>query len=154
MAMFPTGVAVVTTIDADDQPQGLTCSTVCSVTLEPPTLLICVRSRSRTLRALRLRRAFAVNLLHEGGRAIAERFSAPTADRFAHTDWREGPNQSCPHLVSAAHSILDCHVTACLDFGSHVVVFGEAVALWSSPGHRPLLYGLRRYSSWYEDRAT
>src|SRR5439155_979792 len=44
MSAFPTGVAVVTTTDADGRPHGMTCSSVCSVTLEPPTLLVCLRA--------------------------------------------------------------------------------------------------------------
>ncbi|MGH3530178.1 MAG: flavin reductase family protein, partial [Pseudonocardiaceae bacterium] len=43
MSVFPTGVAVVTTLGQDGSPQGMTCSALASVTPYPPTLLVCLR---------------------------------------------------------------------------------------------------------------
>ena len=51
MASFPSGVAIVTTLDADGTPRGLTTTAVCSVSADPPTILVCVDRASRTLAA-------------------------------------------------------------------------------------------------------
>src|SRR3989442_1370034 len=53
MASFPSGVAIVTTLDEAGEPKGLTTSAVASVSAEPPLLLVCVDFTSRTLPALR-----------------------------------------------------------------------------------------------------
>jgi flavin reductase (DIM6/NTAB) family NADH-FMN oxidoreductase RutF len=50
MASYPAGVAVVTTLDVDGTPKGLTTTAVSSVSAEPPLLLVCVDLKSRTLR--------------------------------------------------------------------------------------------------------
>jgi flavin reductase (DIM6/NTAB) family NADH-FMN oxidoreductase RutF len=50
----------------------MTCSSVTSVTLLPPTLLVCLRVGSGTLEAVSAHGGFAVNLLHEEARHAAE----------------------------------------------------------------------------------
>ncbi len=67
MSSYPSGVTIVTTYDHDGAPRGFTCSSMCSVTMEPPTLLLCVNTRSTTLDAVHDCTRFAVNLLHSGG---------------------------------------------------------------------------------------
>ncbi|MGC0419061.1 flavin reductase family protein [Embleya sp. AB8] len=148
MRGFPTGVAVVTTTDLDGRPWGLTCSSVCSVTLEPPTLLVCLRAASPTLAALKLRGAFAVNLLHEGAQATAELFASGTPDRFERVDWYADPDHGSPHLPADTHAVADCRIGRTLPVGDHVVVFGEVLGITRRRGRWPLLYGLRRYIRW------
>src|SRR6266540_7393763 len=52
MASFPSGVAIVTATGSDGKPYGMTCSSLCSVALTPPTLLVCMRNGSPTLDAV------------------------------------------------------------------------------------------------------
>jgi flavin reductase (DIM6/NTAB) family NADH-FMN oxidoreductase RutF len=148
MSGFPTGVAVVTTTDADGLPRGMTCSSVCSVALDPPTLLICVRHGSPTLDALLRRSAFAVNLLHEGARTTAELFASGAADRFDHVEWTSPRGGGGPHLPGDAHATADCRVSRTSVVGDHTVVFGEVFRVSQRAAEPPLLYGLRRYAAW------
>lgn len=148
MRGFPTGVAVVTATDVAGQPRGMTCSSVCSVTLEPPTLLVCLRAASPTLAAILMRGVFAVNLLHEGAQATAELFASGDSDRFNRVSWHLEDNDAGPHLREDTHAVADCRIGTTLYVGDHVVVFGEVSRVIRRPECRPLLYGLRRYSSW------
>jgi flavin reductase (DIM6/NTAB) family NADH-FMN oxidoreductase RutF len=149
MAGFPTGVAIVTTTKPDGRPWGMTCSSVCSVTTEPPTLLVCLRRESPTLAALLRQRSFAVNLLHESARDVAELFASGTADRFDRVRWRSDPASGGPHLVEHSHVIGDCRVSGTELVGDHIVVFGEVLRVTHQPPRRsPLLYGMRGYASW------
>ncbi|GLZ28699.1 monooxygenase [Lentzea sp. NBRC 105346] len=144
MATFPTGVAVVT---ADDgTPHGMTCSSVCSVTLTPPTLLVSMRSASPTLRAMLDAGRFAVNLLRSEARGTAELFASGNPDRFDLVRWK--PSDSGPHLVEDAHAIADCSVADTHLVGDHLVVFGAVFHVRREDPAVPLLYGLRRYASW------
>jgi flavin reductase (DIM6/NTAB) family NADH-FMN oxidoreductase RutF len=147
MSGFPTGVAVLTTVDAGGVPRGMTCSSVCSVTLQPPTLLVCVRSASATLEAMTERGAFAINLLHEHARTTAELFASGAPDRFDRVGWQVEPVFAGPHLVDDAHAVADCRITRSEAIGDHVVVFGEVfrVGQHGPQPSRPLLYGMRRY---------
>lgn len=149
MARFPTGVAVVATVDSDGRPWGMTCASVCSVTIAPPTLLVCVRQHSRTLEAIMRTSRFAVNLLHDNAQSTAELFASGVPDRFDRVRWQIGPLDSGPHLYEDAHAIADCLVSQTQLVGDHVVVFGNVSTVSQAPvPAAPLLYGLRRYASW------
>jgi flavin reductase (DIM6/NTAB) family NADH-FMN oxidoreductase RutF len=147
MARFPTGVSVVTALDEHGVPRGMTCSSICSVTLRPPTLLVCLRAASPTVRAVLWRGAFSVNLLHDGASGVARLFASGEQDRFDRIDWRTGSVGS-PHLPEEAHAIADCVVSRADRVGDHIVVFGEVATVTHPTQSEPLLYGLRRYAAW------
>ena len=89
MASFPSGVAIVTTVDPDGVPRGLTTTAVCSVSADLPTILVCVDLGLRTLSALRARRGFVVNFMGEGRSELCLLFASKVEDKFAHAAWRE-----------------------------------------------------------------
>ncbi len=148
MAGFPSGVVVTTALHPDGQPWGMTCTSLCGVSLEPPILLVCLRCGSSTLDALSASRSFAVNLLHDQARAVAELFASGAADRFARVRWTGGGDTAGPHLLDAAHTIADCTVLDDSVVGDHAVVMGRVRAIHQLRPQRPLLYGLRRYATW------
>ncbi|HYQ62598.1 flavin reductase family protein [Actinophytocola sp.] len=149
MSTFPTGVAVVTTTEPEGRPWGMTCSTVCSVSVDPPTLLVCLREESPTLQAMLKLSTFAVNLLHEGARDTAQLFASGAPDRFERIRWRNEPSFGGPHLVDMAHAVADCQIVRTVCVGDHIVVFGEVLGLARHDEvTSPLLYGFRQYSSW------
>ncbi|GAA3582994.1 flavin reductase family protein [Amycolatopsis ultiminotia] len=147
MAAFPSGVGVVTALDEQGEPRGMTCSSICSVTLEPPTLLVCLRSVSPTCAAVLGRGRFAVNLLHQDSQPIAELFASGDPARFERVHWRADELRA-PHLPDDTHAVADCVVTSYHDVGDHTVVYGEVLDVTQGPPARPLLYGLRRYATW------
>jgi flavin reductase (DIM6/NTAB) family NADH-FMN oxidoreductase RutF len=147
MAAFPTGVAIVTTLGPGGQPCGMTCSSVCSITLAPPTLLVSLRCGSPTLGAILGRRTFVLNLLHGDARPAAELFASGRTDRFDHVRWRGGAGG--PELADAAHAAAHCQVRRTERVGGHMVIFGEVFRVWPpAEPVSPLLYGLRRYATW------
>ena len=146
MSAFPTGVAVVTSGGAERGPQGMTCSSITSATLLPPTLLVCLRVGSATLKAVLSSGGFAVNLLHSAAQRAAEVFSGPVPDRFAQVSWRPSP-AGHPWLVDDAFALAECRVSETLTVGDHAVVLGEVCEISQITG-TPLLYGLRRFASW------
>jgi flavin reductase (NADH) len=148
MASFPSGVVVTTATHPDGSPWGMTCTSLCSVSLEPPILLACLRCGSPTLEAIVASRSFAVNLLHDRAQLVAELFASRQADRFAQIRWDGGPEAAGPHLLDAAHTVADCDVVDHSVVGDHTVVLGRVRAVRRLRPQRPLLYGLRRYATW------
>ena len=148
MSGFPSGVAVITTVDAAGVPRGMTCTSLTSVTMRPPTLLICLDVRSGTLAALGHRGMFAVNLLHAEGRPAAVAFASGHIDRFAHVPWGLSADFGLPWLVDAAGAVAQCAVTEMRIVGDHAVVFGEVRTIRFVEDRAPLLYGLRQYATW------
>ena len=78
---FASGVTVIT-VEHEDQRYGTTASAVCSLSLEPPMLLVCLNKSSSTGQAIAAARHFAVNILGEGQADAAMRF-AGKGDKFA-----------------------------------------------------------------------
>jgi len=151
MSAFCTGVTIITSTDGDGRPHGLTCTSLASVTLAPPTLLVCLDSGSGTLAALRESGGFAVNLLHERGRRAAETFASRAPDRFDHVSWRYSAAVGQPWLTDDAFALAECEVADTVVSGDHVVVFGRVVNVAHEPDS-PLLYGMRTFSTWFAGR--
>lgn len=147
MTMFPTGVAVVTAVDRDSRPHGMTCTALASVTLRPPTLLVCLNTSSGTLAAIRASGAFAVNLLHSGGRQTAELFGSATPDRFERVLWESSPATSVPLLVDIV-AIAECRVSRVHPVGDHHIVLGEITSTIRAHDIGPLTYGMRQFAKW------
>jgi flavin reductase (DIM6/NTAB) family NADH-FMN oxidoreductase RutF len=81
VALLATGVTVVTTTTPGG-PAGMTASAVCSLSLAPVALLVCISTHLPTHEALDESGSFAVNVLGEGQEALARRFATPAVDRF------------------------------------------------------------------------
>lgn len=146
MSGFPSGVAVVTST-ADGEPFGLTCSSLTSVTLEPPTLLVCIGTRSRTLDAISGLGAFGVNLLHARAQRAAEVFAAPSRDRFAAVCWEPRGPDGLPLLTEDSFGFARCELTELRTVGDHALVVGRVTEVIYTPD-TPLLYGLRSFAAW------
>lgn len=154
MAGFPTGVAVITALGESRSPWGITCTSLCSVSLRPPILLACIRCESPTLSAMLDSGRFAVNLLHSGAQFAAELFASGARDRFDRIAWDMAEEFGGPHLGEAAHAIADCAVVASTTIGDHTVVTGRLYNASVAQQPRPLLYGLRRYASWSKESSS
>ncbi|MFJ9418887.1 flavin reductase family protein [Streptomyces sp. NPDC101227] len=150
MSSHAGSVAVVTTADEAGVPYGFTCTALCSVSLDPPLLLVCASNTGSTLPVLVERGEFVVNLLHGEGRRSAEAFAGRTAGRFAAVPWQRAPVSGLPLLREDSHTLAQCRVDRLHPAGDHTIVIGEV--MWTDacdpPGPGPLLYGRRRYAAW------
>src|SRR4051794_2297448 len=91
MTYFPTGVTVVTAIDEQNTPYGMTCSSLTSVCLDPPTVLVSLTTTSATLRYALERGVFGLTLLDVEAQDVAKRFATRALDRFAGLAWTPSP---------------------------------------------------------------
>lgn len=143
---LPTAVSVVTTLDADGQPVGMTSGTVCSLSCEPPLLLVCMSNGSRTLRSVLDRGRFCVNVLDGGGQATSELFASAGDDKFDQIAWHVGPG-GLPVLDRhvTAHAL--CEVFREVDGGDHRLVLGLITGGDRTETESPLVYFRRRYAA-------
>jgi flavin reductase (DIM6/NTAB) family NADH-FMN oxidoreductase RutF len=146
MSCFPTGVSVVTTVGHDGTPWGFTCSSLCSVSLSPPVLSVCMGTWSRTLEATRECGHLAVNLLGVSGLGAAEIFASPEPSQFDRVQWRAAGRAGLPRIEDAI-AFAECRVIGTYAVGDHIVVFGEVMSADASMDV-PLLYGQRQYAAW------
>jgi flavin reductase (DIM6/NTAB) family NADH-FMN oxidoreductase RutF len=148
MASFPTGVSVVTAQKWNAAPCGMTCSSLCSVSVNPSTLLVCLRTERPTLHAVVGSGAFAVNLLHGEAQWVAALFASGAPDRFERVPWRRTAQTRSPALIEAAHAVAECTVDRTHPAGDHVIVVGRVCAVERFRTDSALLYGFRRYNQW------
>lgn len=127
MAVLPAGVTVITTVDADLRPRGMTATAVCSASLEPPMLLACLDSRSRTLALIRQRGAFAVNILGAASEHLARLFASSGADAFSRARWRPSAAHGVPVLTAGVAAFAECRVDQIIAAGDHHLVLAVVV---------------------------
>jgi 3-hydroxy-9,10-secoandrosta-1,3,5(10)-triene-9,17-dione monooxygenase reductase component len=137
LGQFATGVTVVTTRDAAGRPQGLTVNAFCSVSLEPPLVLVCVDQRSEVNPGLLSSRLFGVSVLAEDQEPMSRRFAEGGNEKFSGLPLLAGT--SGVPLLPGALVHIECRVTTAHPGGDHTIYVGEVLRLAVSPG-RPLLY--------------
>ena len=149
MGRFAGAVNAITT-EEEGVPGGLIATAVCSLSFEPPSVLVCVNQKGRSHDAIIARGAFAVNLLAPSHIGVAKRFQKESgANRFEKGLWTTGKT-GCP-LLAGAPMALDCLLTRVYDGYSHSIFAGEVVhialsgkgnpssLLWQGQGfHQPV----------------
>lgn len=135
---FVTGVTVVAGIGVDGKPRGLVVNAFMSVSLTPPTIMVCVSKTSRSHESLLSAKAFSVNVLSTDQTDIAQRFaSSGYADKFAGIPWRLGP-LGAP-LLSGCAASFEAQFTECIRASTHTVIVGLVSSAEVSE-RAPLLY--------------
>jgi flavin reductase len=150
MSRAATGVTIVTTEGSAGR-FAQTVSAMCSVSADPPSLLVCIKTTSVIVNAIREHRALGVNVLRADQRRVADTFAgrstwgAPYDFEIARWDTLE---TGAPLLIGAVGRF-DCRLDTVLEVGSHSVLFGDVVAADSAAG-TPLLYARRSYGEHQE----
>lgn len=149
MSGFPAGVVVVTSLDEERNPFGLTVSAFCSVSRRPPLILVCIDKGSTTLPAIQGSGKFTVNFLREGTEALARNFATKEPDKFADARWRHpervpggGP---VLHEDTVAH--VACVVEQAHEAGDHWIFVGRVVDADLDESARSLLFHRRTFSA-------
>ncbi|KKB61179.1 flavin oxidoreductase [Robbsia andropogonis] len=147
MARFTTSISAVTTTDGTS-PAGVLATSVCSLSAAPPTILACINKEASVHDTIVRCGVFAVNLLSDRQRHIAERFISESGSaRFDPSTWRAGPG-GVPMLAESVAS-LACRLLALHEGYSHSILVGEIVdtILDDALDGSPLLWHRRGFSS-------
>ena len=137
------GVIVLTTRDGGGD-QGMTISAVCSLSMEPPMLLVCLNMNSRTQQAVMKAGQFAVHVLDHRQAWIAERFARPsTGNRFDGIAIRDGSLIDVPVLKDAL-ALVECQVSEAVQGGTHRVFLAKVLHAEARDGS-PLAYFRGRF---------
>lgn len=142
LGQFATGITVVLTRDAAGRPLGLTANAFCSVSLEPPQVLVCVGRRSEAHAGFAMGR-FGVSVLAADQEDVSRRFAAGGPTKFEGFALDEG-RHGCL-LVPGALARLECAVVVAHEAGDHTIYVGEVLAAEARPG-APLVYHASHYA--------
>lgn len=142
LGSFVTGVTVVTTIDAEGKPHGLTANSFSSVSLDPPLILWSQSLTAPSHPVFNACERFVVNILADDQMDISNRFARGGGDKFAGAQIEAGLG-GVPLLAGcAAH--LECRKVHAYPGGDHVVFIGEVERIRRHP-KQPLVFGSGKY---------
>ena len=121
---FVTGVTVVTAMD-DDTPRGLAVNAFSSISLDPPTVMVCVMRTSSTHDCLFRATHLAINILSTDQLDVVNRFAAKGVDKFAGLDWEPGPFGS--PIVARSAAQMEVEIRERLQASTHTVFICRVV---------------------------
>jgi len=143
MGSLATGVTVVTSLDGAGAPCAVTATSCASVSIEPPTCLVCVHRNARVYSAVKERGTFAVNILNHAQEEVSLRCSSPIADRLGEIAWVAGAETGCP-IVEGVLAWMECDVVAIHSAGDHDIIVGRVRSVHAADGS-PLVYWRSHY---------
>jgi len=141
------GVSVITAGTGEER-TGLTVTSAVSLSIEPPTMIICVNRTASAWPIMRKHWHFCVNVLAEGQQVVADRFAGrggvKGAARYEHASWQ--------YLVTGALALdgaiasVDCEIEEFIDRHSHSIIIGAVRAVRIGSG-KPLVYSQGGYGA-------
>ena len=153
MCRLGAAVHVITTAGPGGK-TGATATAVCSVSLEPPLVLLCVSKSSRFHGAIVKAENWCLSLLTVGQEPLAKHFSNRGRDlltQFDNVPHTPSPLSGTP-LIDGSLAWLECITYGVHDGGDHTIVVGEIVRASGLPSDddpnapAPLTYYRGAYS--------
>ena len=134
----------VITVCVGGEPMGITATAMSSLSLDPPSLLICINRTASLHSPLEDVSHFCVNVLHRSQEEIARMFAdrSQQALRFV-SGWEVDCNRP-PRLADAQAAIL-CRRIRHFPYGTHSIFVGEVEEVKVRGDVDPLLYVDGRY---------
>lgn len=136
-------VTIVTTRGVNGEPRGVTATAVCSLTVDPPSVVACINRDTWVGQFAPESGNFCVNVLTRDQQAIAETFAGRThlaaADRFEVGDWSD--SRTGAPVLGGAIASFDCELEQAVDFATHVILIGRVLKSVSNDAQgEPLVY--------------
>jgi flavin reductase (DIM6/NTAB) family NADH-FMN oxidoreductase RutF len=140
------GVSVITAGRGRDI-SGMTVTSVSSLSVDPPTLIVSINRESSSWPLLRRYGFFGVNILTADQVDVAERFAGKDglkgAARFAGAQWVS--RVSGVPLLTGALAAIDCEVEHVVERHSHAIVIGRVLEMQLSSRTAALAYWQGQY---------
>jgi flavin reductase (DIM6/NTAB) family NADH-FMN oxidoreductase RutF len=138
LAMFATGVTIVTARTPAGVLIGLTANSFNSVSLNPPLVLWSLSQGASSMAVLSTGSHYAINILSADQKELAERFASRREDRWTDVAFTEGAS-GAPLLTGSA-ATFECFNRSRYEEGDHVIFVGEVERCSHRAGAAPLLF--------------
>ena len=136
---FATGVSIVTTLTPDGEVHGMTANGINSVSLDPLLVLVCAGHTTTSYPMIQESGRFAISILAEDQRDIAEYYARKTEDKTGDLDFTLSHTDSGSAFVDGSLAQMDCKVVAAHEEGDHTIFIGEVEEINVADG-KPLLF--------------
>jgi 3-hydroxy-9,10-secoandrosta-1,3,5(10)-triene-9,17-dione monooxygenase reductase component len=138
MGAYPTGVCVITAVNADGRRHGMAVGTFSSISLDPPMVGFLPDRKSTTWPIIATTGRFCVNVLGAHQLDLCHRFSARGDDKFAGLS--HGHSPSGQPLLDDCLAWVDCTIASVTEVGDHLFVLGHVDAMAKLHDGAPLLF--------------
>jgi flavin reductase ActVB len=126
MASFPSGVTIVTTTDPDGQWCGFTATSFCSLSADPPLVLVCLARSARCHPGFVAARSWVIHTLTPDQAGLAMRFADRTADKFGGGEFVA--NAQGHPVLTAACAVVECDAYSQYEAGDHTILVGRVTS--------------------------
>lgn len=133
---FATGVTVVTA-SIEGRPVGFTCQSFCSLSLDPPLVLVAPAKTSTSWPDIQRSERFCVNVLADHQEALCRAFAVSGGDKFTGVGWHPGATGS--PVLDGVLAWVECHLEATYEGGDHLIAIAKVTDMSVGEG-RPLLF--------------
>lgn len=142
LGTFASGVTVVT-VEHEGVYHGSTVSSFCSLSLDPPLVLVCIGHHSTTHGFIGQAGAFGINILGEGAEQLSRHFASSQPHKFATVAHHIG--QTGVPLLADAITTLECQLVDHVAGGDHSIFIGRVVSAHTHDDTQPLLFFRSQY---------
>lgn len=138
MGLFATGVCVVSRMNDDGTPSGMTANSLVSVSLDPMLISWSIQNTSSQFAAYSEAQEFAISILSEGQHELALRYASRGDSQTLPSDF-EWTSRGLP-VVAGAVAHLECRHWSAYPAGDHTMIFGEVLSLMPRADVAPLAF--------------
>ena len=136
---IPHGLYVCGVQDGDEV-NGFTASWVMQASFQPPLVVNCVKNDSGSHAMIKSSQVFALSVLEEGQKSMAQTFFKPqrrVGNKFEEVEFYLGET-GCP-IITDSLGYVECRVVGAVEHGDHTVFVGEVIAAGVHREGNPLL---------------
>jgi flavin reductase (DIM6/NTAB) family NADH-FMN oxidoreductase RutF len=151
-ARFATGVTVITTVEPGGAVHGMTASSVTSVSLDPPLVLVVIGESRQTHGLIESTGRFGMSILDAGQTEIAKHFATPPESRGELKSGNVTHLSDTP-VIANAIAAMDCKVSAAYKAGDHTVFIGEVESIEVGEGD-PLVWFQRQFGGFSDQKSA
>ncbi|KKB80720.1 flavin reductase [Devosia limi DSM 17137] len=135
------GAVSVVSVGEGAHRTGFTATSVTSLSIDPPSLLVSLNRNSASWPIVQRYRRFTVNILSSAHRQIAETFAGRRglrgAERYADARWQQ--HGQAPALIDAL-AVIECDLDEAIERHSHAILIGRVLSVSHRTGVDPLVY--------------
>ena len=134
---YPTGVSVVTSVDNDGLPVGMSVGSFTSVSLDPPLVAFLPAMSSSTWPKIKATAKFGVNILADNQHDLCAGFAKSGGAKFSGVSHRLSANGT--PVIDGIAAWIECELYAVYEAGDHEIALGRVIALSAHADKKPLL---------------
>ncbi|MFE0420768.1 flavin reductase family protein [Streptomyces tendae] len=123
MASYPSGVTIVTTTDDQGVWRGFTATSFCSLSADPPMVLVCLAHSAQCHAAFDKADSWVIQVVPHRHADLAMRFATRGADKFGRSDF--APNSDGHPVMEEAAAVLECEAHVRHDVADHTILIGR-----------------------------